>query len=123
MWANPELVKLFERKHRLLRKQRSGVRNDTVKIERLKSSLEDKFKTNQFGQNVDSRRKWNNLNRILKGTSSNDIEGVFNVEVFTKQTREQLHVHLTHSSPILVPRTAKTMCLIPQGMPIQPHFI
>lgn len=85
LWANQELVRLSRRKHRLLKKQREGVYSATLQeridqvvsqVNTLESSLQERFRTRQFGPDVDQRARWRNLNRILKGAAPETIQGV-----------------------------------------------
>lgn len=86
-WVNDALIKLSNRKHRLLSKRCAGVvsadiyqRIATVsnRVNELKSQLKDNSTTSKYGPGTDSRTKWRNLNELLgrkkKNSHINEIK-------------------------------------------------
>lgn len=74
-WVNEDLVKLCNRKHRLLSKRNAGVfsRNlneriveVTRKVSEMKHFLRSRDQISKFGPGVNYKTKWKNLNNLLR---------------------------------------------------------
>lgn len=115
-WIDEELIKLSKRKHRLLTKKRNGVVSNsldariaevTSKVADLKKKLRDKDKQSKFGPHVNSKTRWNNLNKLLgRSMKTNVISKLVkqNGDTVTnkKLIPEEFNKHFTSvSSPII----------------------